>query len=92
MTTLSKQTARALLRVVQSSDEGFTASKTLLQFSADYGIGRNKGVRLLFDAEDKAHVRELLRAEGIDPATAPAAWDPLTRAQALELGPDEKFA
>ncbi|MCF8003452.1 MAG: hypothetical protein K9L32_04455 [Chromatiaceae bacterium] len=92
MTTLSKQTARALLRVVQSSDEGFTASKTLRQFSADYGIGRNKGARLLFDAEDKAHVREFLRAEGIDPATKPAAWDPLTRAQALELGPDEKFA
>lgn len=92
MTTLSKQTVRVLLRVVQSSDEGFNASKILIHFSAEYGIGRSKGARLLFDAEDKAQVRELLRAEGIDPATEPAAWDQLTRAHALELGPDEKFA
>lgn len=92
MTALSKQTVLALLRVVQSSDEGFPASKTLIHFSAEYGIGRSKGARLLFDAEDKALVREFLRAEGIDPATEPAAWDRLTRAQALELGPNEKFA
>jgi hypothetical protein len=35
---------------------------------------------------------QILRAEGIDPSTDPAAWDAITRAEALHLGPDEKFA
>ena len=92
MTGLSKQMVRALLRVVQSADERFSASKALSDFGAAYGIGRGKGAGLLFDAEDKARIAEVLRAEGIDPATDPAAWDQLSRARALDLGPNEKFA
>ncbi len=92
MRDLSKQRVRALLRVVQSPDERFVASRVLVGFVDTYGIGRTKGARLLFDAEDKARIREILRAEGIDPDTDPAAWDEITRAEALRLGPDEKFA
>jgi hypothetical protein len=92
MTGLSKQTVRALLRVVQSADERFGASKALGEFSVAYGIGRGKGAGLLFDADDKIRIREVLGAEGIDPATDPAAWDRLSRARALDLGPNEKFA
>ncbi len=92
MTGFSKQTVRALLRVVQSADERFSTSKVLGDFSAAYGIGRGKGAGLLFDADDKARIREVLRAEGIDPSTDPAAWDRLSRARALDLGANEKFA
>lgn len=92
MTDLTKQTVRALLRVVQSAEERFAASGVLKAFSADYRIGRSKGAGLLFAPEDKVRLREILRAEGIDPATDPAAWDEIARAEALRLGPDEKFA
>ena len=92
MTGFSKQTVRALLRVVQSADERFSASKALGDFSTAYGIGRGKGAGLLFDANDKVRICEILRAEGIDPTTDPAAWDRLSRARALDLGPNEKFA
>lgn len=92
MRDLSKQRVRALLRVVQSSDERFAASGVLTSFVDAYGIGRSKGAALLFDADDKVRIREILRAEGIDPSTAPDAWDKITRAEALRLGPDEKFA
>jgi hypothetical protein len=92
MTDLPKQTVRALLRVVQSEDERFAASGVLKDFSAAYRTGSSKGAGLLFDQEDKARIREILTAEGIDPGTAPAAWDGISRARALHLGPDEKFA
>jgi hypothetical protein len=92
MSGLAKQTVRALLRIVQSSDERFAASGVLTSFVDGYGVGRTKGAGILFDPEDKARIREMLRAEGIDPDTDPAAWDGITRAEALHLGPDEKFA
>lgn len=92
MTGLTKQKVRALLRVVQSSDARFAGSRVLKDFSDAYGVGRSKGAGLLFDSEDKARIREILRAEGIDPDTEPGAWDELTRAEALRLGPNEKFA
>ena len=92
MSGLTKQTVRSLLRVVQSADERFSASKALGDFSTAYGIGRGKGAGLLFDANDKVRICEILRAEGIDPTTDPAAWDRLSRARALDLGPNEKFA
>ncbi|MBK1645848.1 hypothetical protein CKO25_14530 [Thiocapsa imhoffii] len=92
MSDLPKTAVRALLRLVQSDAERFASSQVLASFIDDYGIGRRKGAGCLFDAEDKACIRELLRAEGIDPLTDPAAWDQITRAEALRLGPDEKFA
>ena len=92
MRDLSKQRVRALLRVVQSSEERFGASRVLTSLLDTYGIGRSKGAGLLFDADDKARIRAILRAEGIDPSTDPAAWDAISRAEALRLGPDEKFA
>jgi hypothetical protein len=91
MSTLDKQTVRTLLRIVQSSAERFSGRRLLRTFSDDYRIGRTKGASLLFEPEDKERIRELLRAEGIDPATDPSAWDGLSRAAATRLGPDEKF-
>ena len=92
MSGLTKPTVRSLLRVVQSTEERFTGSRVLKELSDSFGVGRSKGVGVLFDREDKAHIREILRADGIDPDTNPAAWDGISRAQALHLGPDEKFA
>lgn len=92
MAGLTKQTVRSLLRVVQSDDERFSGGKALTDFSHAYGVGRVKGAGLLFDADDKNRIRDVLRAEGIDPSTDPAAWAQLSRARALDLGPNEKFA
>jgi len=92
MSGFTKQTVRALLRVVQSHDDRFAASRVLSDFSSSYGMGRTKGARLLFDRDDKARIREILQVEGIDPSTDPAAWDGISRADAMKLGPDEKFA
>lgn len=92
MSDLGKQQVRALLRVVQSAQARFPASQVLKALSDTYRIGRGKGAALSFDAHDKARIRALLHAEGIDPDTDPSAWDGIARAQALTLGPDEKFA
>lgn len=92
MSDPGKNEVRALLRVAQSPEDRFASSRVLADFIDDYGIGRRKGSGFLFDAEDKARIRDLLQAEGIDPLTDPAAWDEITRAEALRLGPDEKFA
>lgn len=91
MSTLDKSTVRRLLRIAQSPDEHFTGGQRLRTFSDDYRIGRTKGASLLFEPVDKERIRELLRAEGIDPETDPSAWDGLSRAAATRLGPDEKF-
>ncbi len=91
MSSLSKQTVRALLRVAQSTEDRFSASRVLLDFFEDYAIGRRKGAALLFEDDDKVRIGEILGAEGIDPSTSPAAWDGISRAAALHLGPDEKF-
>ncbi len=92
MSNLTKLTVCALLRVVQSAGERFPGSGVLKTFSDGYRIGRTKGAALLFDAHDKARIRELSGVEGIDPSTDPGAWDRIDRAEALHLGPNEKFA
>lgn len=92
MSGFDKALVRALLRVVQSPEGRFAASRSLSAFSADYRIGQTKGAGLLFDAQDKARIGELLAAEGIAADTPPDAWDGIPRAQALDLGPNEKFA
>ena len=89
---MDKQLVKVLLRVVQSGEDRFTASKTLKSFLENYRIGWQKGVSCCFDAPAKASIRELLEAQGINPETLPTAWDDLTRAQSLALGRDEKWA
>jgi len=88
---MNKSLVCALLRVVQSPKERFTASLVLRAFSDEYHIGRIKGAAVIFDAPDKTKIALALRADGIDPQTDPAAWNQITRAEALDLGPDEKF-
>ncbi len=86
-----KQLVRTLLSVVQSPQTRFRASHTLDHFHEDYGIGRRAGTSIQFDDAQKAQICDLLRAEGIDPATHPEAWKGISRAQALRLGPNEKL-
>ncbi|WP_200157833.1 DUF7281 domain-containing protein [Allochromatium vinosum] len=92
MSGLSKTQVRALLRVVQSPETLFKASQVLREISEDYHLGYPKGASLVFEIEDKRQLRALLQAEGIDPQTDPSAWDGLSRAAALRLGPNEKLA
>lgn len=89
---MDKQLVKILLRVVQSAEDRFTASKALKGFLDDYRIGWQKGVSCCFDATAKARIRELLQTQGIAPDTLPAAWNGLTRAQSLALGRNEKWA
>jgi hypothetical protein len=88
---MNKLIVCALLRVVQSAHDRFNSSDVLRTFCDEYRIGRVKGTRIFFDSADKAKIVEALRAEHIDPQTPPAAWDGMTRAEALALGPNEKF-
>jgi hypothetical protein len=90
----TKILAQSLLRVVQSPAERvqFHASKTLTAFVDESGIGILQGKHVMFNAAHKARICAWLRADNIDPATPADAWADLSRAAALELGPDEKWA
>lgn len=61
----------------------------LKDFAEEYRVGRTKGAGLRFDPDDKARIREILLGEGSTPDTLPAAWDGISRAAALNLGPNE---
>lgn len=86
--------AQSLLKLVQSPTDRvqFRASKTLVAFVAESGIGSIQGNSVMFNEGHKARVRAWLRADNIDPATPAHAWASVGRAAALELGPDEKWA
>lgn len=90
----SKILTQSLLKVVQSPGERvqFHASKTLVAFVSDSGIGVLQGKHVLFNAAHKARIRNWLRGDNIDPATPADAWAGVSRAAALILGPDEKWA
>jgi len=89
-----KGLVRSLLRVVQSPPEriDFAASANLLQFVADSGIGVLLGRKIQFNEKHKERIRAWLRTDKIDPATPVNAWVSLGRADALDIGPDEKWA
>lgn len=91
MSDLDKRTVQILLRAVQSAEGFVRGSKALQLFCEDYRIGRIKGTRILLNTDDKTRIKLLLQADGIDPETDPAAWDGISRADALALGPNEKF-
>lgn len=90
----SKQLAQSLLKVAQSPADRvqFPASKTLLAFVADSGIGTVQGRNILFTQAHKERLCAWLRADNIDPAVPADAWTKAGRAAALGLGPDEKWA
>lgn len=92
MTT--KMLAQCLLKVAQSPPERmqFRASKTLMAFVVDSGIGTVQGKSVMFNAAHKVRICDWLRADNIDPTTPANAWASVGRAAALELGPDEKWA
>lgn len=92
---MDKRLINTLLRVVNSAEADFTASDGLRQFHSDYGLGRTQGqTRIRFSDRDKEEIRAVLRAaEGIDADNCSReAWDGLTRAEALDLGHNEKLA
>lgn len=91
---ITKILAQSLLRVVQSPAEQmqFHASKTLTAFVFESGIGTLDGRNVTFNAAHKVRIRAWLRADNIDPTTPAEAWAGVSRAAALELGPDEKWA
>ncbi|XLZ71481.1 DUF2399 domain-containing protein [Massilia sp. SR12] len=90
----TKQLAQSLLKVVQSPADRvhFPASKMLMAFVAESGIGTVQGRNILFNAAHKDRLCAWLRADDIDPTVSTDAWATAGRAAALELGPDEKWA
>lgn len=85
---------KILLRCVQSGDERFTTSIALNAFVSEYGarVGERKGQSVYMTLAQKQAIRELLASDGVNASTPPDAWSGLTRAEALELGNNEKFA
>lgn len=91
---LSKALTQSLLRIVQSAPEreAFAASAMLRAFAEESGIGILIGKQVLFPPTHKDRLRAWLLADQIDPTTAPEAWSGVGRAEALAIGPDEKWA
>jgi hypothetical protein len=89
-----KTLAISLLRVVQSSTGRveFHASDALKKFVAESDIGVVQGRKIVFNESHKERIRAWLSADKIDPNTPVDAWSRLGRADALEIGPDEKWA
>ena len=83
-----------LLRCVQSDKERFTVNASLDAFVREYGprVGDRKGQSIYMTPTQKQVIRELLFSEGVSADTPPDAWDGLTRAEALSVGHNEKFA
>ncbi|MDB5800587.1 MAG: hypothetical protein JWL63_1526 [Rhodocyclales bacterium] len=90
----SKALVVSLLRVVQSpEDRGeFRSSAVLRQFVSESGIGVVHGQKIIFSESHKGRVRKWLEADNIDPQTPAIAWNGIGRSDALEVGPDEKWA
>jgi hypothetical protein len=85
---------KVLLRCVQSDSERFQMNASLDAFVRDYGsqVGERKGKSIYMTPTQKHVIRELLSCEGVNADTSPDAWDGLTRAEALTIGHNEKFA
>ena len=85
---------KVLLRCVQSNRERFQMNASLDIFVRDYGsqVGERKGKSIYMTPTQKQIIRELLVSEGVSADTSPDAWDGLTRAEALSVGHNEKFA
>lgn len=85
---------RILLRCVQSDTARFPVTSTLASFVNDYGyrVGAIKGKSIYMDSSQKQTIRDILSSDGVAADTSPDAWDGLTRAEALLLGHNEKFA
>lgn len=85
---------KMLLRYVQSDKERFTVNASLDAFVREYGprVGDRKGQSIYMTPAQKQVVCELLSSEGVSADTSPDGWDGLTRAEALSVGNNEKFA
>lgn len=86
--------AKILLRIVQSGDVRFSANEAMKDFVQKYGesVASLRGKSFYISPEKKQVIRDLLSGAGIDPNIPPDAWNGLTRAEALELGNNEKYA
>ncbi|CAI10467.1 DUF7281 domain-containing protein [Aromatoleum aromaticum] len=92
---MEKRLIDTLIRIVQSPETQFLDGAGLKDFRQRYGIGFPVGTtRVRFSDKDKAEIASLLKAKaGIDAAQVkPGAWQGLTRAEALDLGHEEKLA
>lgn len=92
---MEKRLIDTLIRIVQSPEAQFLDGAGLKGFRQRYGIGFPVGTtRVRFSDKDKAEISALLKAQaGIDATQVkPGAWEHLTRAEALDLGTNEKLA
>lgn len=89
---MEKNLIVSLLRVCRSDKPRQNRSNVLIQFIADYNIGRQDGASLTFSAADRETIHALLATEGIDAATTTHdQWNDLSRAESLEYGSNEKL-
>jgi hypothetical protein len=83
----------AALNVIHQGKERFKESAVLATIMTEYNIGRRHGVLIVFKADDKVRLVELLKQSGVpDPlSVVPGSWKGLTRAESLGLGSNEKM-
>lgn len=89
---MDARTVQTLLRCVQSDGNRFSMGVTLVHFVEEYKIGFKKGKSIYFSADDKERIRRIFESDGVNPETSPDAWKRVSRAEALSLGNNEKFA
>lgn len=92
---MQKRLIQTLIRIVQSPETLFSASDALRTFHADYRLGHLKGrTRIGFTEDQKDEIAALLQSvAGIDARSVRIEdWQDATRAEALDLGNDEKLA
>jgi len=85
---------KILLRCVQSDNERFDINASLDAFIRDFGsqVGVQKGKSIYISSSQKDVIRDLLLSEGVNADMSPDAWENLTRAEALNVGHNEKLA
>lgn len=88
---MQKSLAVALLRLCQNPKKEIRPGKVVDAFLKDFGLGVHAGSTVTLKDSEKGFIRDYLERHGIDPGTDPAAWDGLSRHEALALGANEKF-
>ena len=89
---MSKSLIKTLLRIVQSSEEDYSAGAALKQFCTDYSLGQKRGSRLIFNDQDRQKIGlYLVNIHGIHPDTPSNAWETLDRHEAAQIGGNEKL-
>ena len=90
--TFDKRGATFLLKLVQERPAARALGSAARHLAQAHGIGLMSGAKALYASQDYQRAAALLRLHGIDPNTAPDAWQSVDRTAAGLLGGNEKWS